>query len=369
MEALTRLGHIVVKCHIPLKNYEEDSGFTDNLERIFIEQECELFLSFDFFPIIAKSANRLKKKYISWIYDMPHLTLFSPIVRSEYISLFVFDRVQYMQMKEIKPSHLYYLPLAVNTCRLNRQLGELSRENSYWTEISFVGSLYENNLYRRIQYLPDYLKGYVDGIANVQQKIYGYSLVPELLTEEIIEQLKQYAAMNMDAAYLITEKELYVDMINAEITFQERKHLMESLAEKAEFTLYTGSDATLVKGVQKGGLVSYDTEMPEVFRHSRINLNITLRSITSGIPLRALDIMGAGGFLLSNYQQELAEYFIDGKEIVLFESREDMVDKAMYYLQNEEERKEIAFRGWKKVQDMFSYEIQLEKIFQTVSQE
>ena len=57
--------------------------------------------------------------------------------------------------------------------------------------------------------------------------------------------------------------------------------------------------------------------MPLIFRESKINLNITLRSITSGMPLRALDIMGAGGFLLSNYQQELAENYIDGEELVL----------------------------------------------------
>ena len=38
-----------------------------------------------------------------------------------------------------------------------------------------------------------------------------------------------------------------------------------------------------------------------MFANSKVNLNITLRNIKTGIPLRALDIMGAGGFLLTNY--------------------------------------------------------------------
>ena len=41
-----------------------------------------------------------------------------------------------------------------------------------------------------------------------------------------------------------------------------------------------------------------------------------------------MDILGAGGFLLSNYQPELAEYFEDGKEVVMYHSRADLVEKV-----------------------------------------
>lgn len=361
-ESLQRLGHDVVKCYIPLKDYEEDKEFTTNLERIFQEQNCDIFLSFDFFPIIAKSAERLKKRYLSWIYDMPHNTLFSPAVRGEYTSIFVFDHVQYLQIKKIKLSHVYHVPLAVHTTRLNRLLGEFTGEAEYQQEISFVGSLYEKSLYRQIQYLPEYLKGYLKGIVEVQQKIYGYNLVEEVLTDEIVNELRKYVKMNLDKSYLVSDKQLYIDMINEEVTACERKKLITALAEKHRFTLYTGSDSTLIPKAEAGGMVSYETEMPRVFRESKINLNVTLRSIVSGIPLRVLDIMGAGGFLLSNYQPELAEYFVDGQEMVMFGSQEEMLEKAAYYLEHDEERKEIAYRGWKKVQEHFSYDIQLKKI-------
>lgn len=361
-EALIRLGHEVVKCYIPLKSYEEDAEFTANLERIFLEQKCDVFLSFDFFPIIAKSAQRLKKRYISWIYDMPHLTLFSPAVQSEYSSVFVFDKVQYEQLKQIKKDHLYHLPLPVNTVRLNRLLGEFTGEAEYQQDISFVGSLYEKNLYRQVNYLPDYVRGYIDGIAEAQQRIYGYNLVLENLTDEITQQLEKYIKLNMDSSYFITTKQLYADMINAEITHRERKNFMSALAETGRLKLYTGSDMKLVPGAVAGGIVSYDTQMPQVFRSSKINLNITLRSIISGIPLRALDIMGAGGFLLSNYQPELAEHFVDGEEVVMFEGKEDMLSKAAYYLEHDAQRKEIAYRGWKKVQERFSYDVLLKRI-------
>lgn len=111
-----------------------------------------------------------KKIYISWVYDTPHLTLFSPSVESEYVKLFIFDKNQYSEMKERKYRGLFHLPLAVNVERLVRQLGKLDKKIQYINEISFVGSLYEKNMYRQVQYLPEYLRGYIEGIIVAQQK-------------------------------------------------------------------------------------------------------------------------------------------------------------------------------------------------------
>lgn len=362
-EALSRLGHSIVKCHIPLKDYEDDEEFTENLEQLFNKYSCDIFFSFDFFPIIAKSADKLKKRYIAWIYDMPHLTLYSPMVKSEYVSLFMFDRTQYEQIRQIKPSNVFHLPLPVNTIRLNKQLGNLTNEVSYENDVSFVGSLYENNMYRQIKYLPDYLKGYIDGIIQAQQKVYGYNMIEDVLKDEIVMLLEKYVKMNLNLSYYINSKKLYADMINAEITCRERIGMLTKLADKYNVSLYTGSNPKLVPSAIDKGIVSYDIQMPQVFRSSKININVTLRSIISGIPLRAIDIMGAGGFLLSNYQPELAEYFVDGEEMVMFESEEDMLAKVDYYLRNDNERRNIAYKGWKKVQEQFSYDQLLKQIF------
>lgn len=74
----------------------------------------------------------------------------------------------------------------------------------------------------------------------------------------------------------------------------------------------------MIRGVECCGPVNYYEEMPYVFAVSDINLNISVNGIQSGIPQSALDVMASGGFLLSNYQQELIE---------LFSYEEDMVKK------------------------------------------
>jgi spore maturation protein CgeB len=101
--------------------------------------------------------------------------------------------------------------------------------------------------------------------------------------------------------------------------------------------------------VRNHGTVDYYEEMPKVFKQSRINLNITRRGIQSGIPLRAVDIMGSGGFLVSNFQSDFLDYFIPGEDFVYYESKEDLQQKIDYYLNHEEERRAIAKRGHDKI--------------------
>jgi spore maturation protein CgeB len=64
--------------------------------------------------------------------------------------------------------------------------------------------------------------------------------------------------------------------------------------------------------------------------------------------------MACGGFVISNWQPEIAECFEEGKEIVTFRSLEECMEKIAYYLEHEEERKQIAAAGFRKVKERFA---------------
>lgn len=118
-------------------------------------------------------------------------------------------------------------------------------------------------------------------------------------------------------------------------------------------------------GVKNHGPVDYYNEMLAVFGRSKINLNITLRSIKTGIPLRVMDIMGSGGFLLTNYQAELSEYFEPDVDFVYYNDYRNLQDKADYYLTHEKERKEIAANGCQKVCREHTYINRIRKMTET----
>ena len=152
------------------------------------------------------------------------------------------------------------------------------------------------------------------------------------------------------------------------ITVRERSQVVNELAKHYGITLYSESDALVRDNVNYRGYADYETEMPIAFHYSRININPTLRKIHSGIPLRAMDIMACGGFLLSNYQPELAEFFEDGISCAMYGSIEELVDKSGWYLEHEEERAKIALRGYEIVCDRFTYEKALQKIIRIVGE-
>lgn len=362
--ALQYLGYSVIRCHIPYREYEQDKDFMERLEAVITKYQCDLVFSFDYFPMIAKAAEKLELDYLSWVYDSPHWTLYSPTTWSNYNYIFVFDYQQYLLLKERGIPHVYHLPLAVNTRRINKQLQLPKNQIAYQADISFVGSLYERNLFDQVVYLPDRTKGYLDGIMDMQKAVFGVNLFPELISGAVAEELETYITLNMDESYGIEKRILYADMLDTKLTSTERREYLNEISSRYGLDLYTGSEAALVSGADYRGTISYAEEMPKVFLQSKINLNITLRSIKTGIPLRALDIMGAGGFLLSNYQPELAENFVNGEELVMYGGKEELLELVEYYLKHEKARKEIAFHGWEKIQKEFSYEKQVRVMFQ-----
>ena len=152
----------------------------------------------------------------------------------------------------------------------------------------------------------------------------------------------------------------------SEVTRNERLILLSLCGKRYDTKFYSYDNSDVIKGVQKCGSVDYVTEMPKVFACSKINLNPSLRIIQTGIPQRAFDIMGAGGFLLSNYQEELADYFVRDEDMVIYEGIEDAMDKVSFYLEHEEVRAKIAQKGRMKTLEFHTMQERLTTIFETV---
>ena len=138
----------------------------------------------------------------------------------------------------------------------------------------------------------------------------------------------------------------------------ERVTILNKLAERHQVVIYTDDEnVSKLQGVEVRRALLYSEEMPKAFYVSKINLNITSRSIDSGIPQRVFDIMASGGFVLTNYQPELEEYFEIGKDLEVFHDLDELIKKVDYYLAHEEARIRIAMKGYRKVREKYSYTI------------
>ncbi len=369
-EALEENQLDVVTIKWILGDYEDNPVFEQLLKETLDNCSCLFVVSFNYFPVVSKICEKRKIKYVSWVYDCPHLTLYSKTVFLQCNYLFLFDSILYREFKSYGLKHVYYLPLAVNTKRLNALLGG---KILHWkNQVSFVGSLYESNFYDQVEYFPEELKGWLDGIMQAQKEVYGYNFLNELLDETHMKEIRKYVQCGLNEHFFANDSKIFADLfLGQKVTNMERTELLEEISQISPVTLYTGSRAEKVSGnVKKMGYVDYATEMPVIFWESKINLNISLRSIQAGVPLRVYDILGAGGFVITNYQADLiGNGFVAGEDLIVYESKKDLISKVEYFLNHEEERTEIAENGKRKVAMMHDFGSRVKEILEIMEKD
>lgn len=340
--------------------------------------EYDMIFSVNYFSEVSDVCEDLGKIYVSWTVDSPMITMYNESVFNQCNYIFLFDRFQYMQFKNMGVKNVYYLPLAVNAERIQRQLNKAEdniagnntvvQSYNFSNDVAFVGSLYHKNSYDEIEsLLPEYLRGYFDAAMEAQMDIYGDNILDNLLNVDILTRLSELIDFRNDERSFSDLKLVFTSTyLGYKLAQKERIKYLNRLAKNHQVGLYTDEWDDALENVMYKGTVSYRYDMPKVFHHSKINLNLTLRNIRTGIPLRVWDILGAGGFVLTNYQVELNSYFENGKELVFFDGIDDCLRKADYYLSHEDERMSIAANGLANVRKYHSYEMRIRCILEII---
>lgn len=370
----TELGHTVIPCpfstKVGRKNEEWESSFSDTL-RLLVP---DMVFSFNYFPIISTVCERESIPYYSWVYDSPLHALYSKTIYHKCNHVFLFDSELCKQLNQQGITTVHYLPLAVNTSRLCDVSSTAANMKQYQCDISFVGSLYteeKHQLFSRLSGVDEYTKGYLDALIETQKNVYGSHIMKDAISPKLLAEMERAYPVTVHDDGMETPLDLYHDyFLLREVTARERLEALTTIGttfgNEYRISLYTHNTKLEIPGVSIHSEVDYYNQMPFVLQNSRINLNITLRSIMSGIPLRALDIMGCGGFLLTNYQADFFDELIPEKDFVFYESKQDLVKKITYYLKHDKLRNEIAKNGYQKMCECFDYSIALKKMLQAM---
>lgn len=321
--------------------------------------------SINFFPYISMVCEKLGVMYVCVSVDCPVVELFSNQIKNKCNRVFLFDYAQYLDIHEENPECIFYMPLGVNTVRIDETIGAPDWNNTkYQYDVSFIGSLYneKNDFPQMYESLDDRNKGYIDGMLAAQEQFSGQELLEKTITGEVAEAIKKAAGSGFYSSELSVhniDKFVAVNnYLSTELTVRDRLMLLGTVSEYADsigakLHLFTRSNtdmlSSLAPHIQIHGGVKSLTEMPLVFRQSKINLNPTMRSIRTGLPQRIWDICGAGGFLLTNYQTELPEWLEVGKHVDCYESVDEACEKIDFYLSHEDERCQIAQNGYEEV--------------------
>lgn len=362
-----QLGYNVDYITQLFESVDYDQKYLQTLANKLQEKNYDFVFTVNFIPIVSRVCNVFKIPYVCWTVDNPCFQLYSETIKNPYNRIFIFDQSQYLKFQHLNPNCIFYMPLACDYSSWNSFTLTDSDHKNYDCDISFIGSTYEEKCrYNELNDLTDYIKGYVDGLIRAQLNVYGYNFIEDSLTDDFCREFKKCAAwFPLAEDYVEDTKAIIADTyIGYKCTEQERILTLQNISEHFSLDLYTLSNTShFPKANCKGGADSV-TMMPKIFKCSKINLNMTNRPIKTGLPLRIFDIMGAGGFLLTNYQAELPEIFEVGTDLVAYESQDDMLEKIAYYLEHEEERIQIAKNGQEKVKNYHTYKIRLNEMTQ-----
>ena len=362
-----KMGHEVFFISQPMKNYDVDDEFVALLRDELSKNRYDFVFTVNYFSLISNVCQETNTKYVVWTYDNPLISMYHKSVFNECNYIFTFDKTNYLEFKGMGVENIFHLPLATDALRMEETIG-VQNDDKWLHEISFVGNMYERNTYNSLEHkLPEYLKGYFDAVIEAQFNISGGNIVEALLTNDILEELDKYFNLKK-------EKDSFSDLrlvfqttvLGFKIAQEQRRRGIIELSKKFDVTVYSDSDLSEFIGVDKQGPCDYWSQLPLIFNRSKININMTIPNIKSGIPLRVWDVLGAGGFLLTNYQAEIGYYFEDGKDLVCYEDIGDLVEKADFYLKHEELRKSIALNGHEKVKKYHTYDERIKKMLNII---
>lgn len=363
IDSYRQLQHEVVIFPYKSQDCRSNPEYEEQLTQQIRLNSPDYVFSFNHYPLVAQVCNREGLPYVSWIYDSPYVSLYSYTTIFPCNYIFIFDKEFCYEFQKNGIETVHYLPMAANTNRLDAMNNYIGfRQSPYLnqTDIAFVGSLYteevRSGFFDRLKNVTPYTRGYLDGIMAAQKNVFGYNFIQELLTPDIIKDFENSCPIETNYDGVESKEYIYAQyFINRQITALERTEIVRFISNYFPMDLYTSAKGFSCPNVFLHEPIDYYNIAPYVYKNTKINLNISLRSIKSGMPLRAFDIMGAGGFLLSNFQADFLDYFVPGEDFAFYDSQKDLVEKIDYYLRNDKERAEVAASAHKKIQQHHTF--------------
>lgn len=370
VRALEKLGYEVEEYPEKQDDAVLDHDKTDRIGEYILRHGVTHLMSIHLIYNLAAAAYKTHIKYISVIWDAPYIKIYSPFGKMDNCWFSVFDKQDAARFLNSGVPHVLYQPLSVDGDDVIKW-NEKSRKKlsgKYIHDICFVGRLYEDNLFdEQIKKIPHDLQEYVEDVFNgAALRWDGINRVYGKTSREILNRFKE-----VNPNFQIRNRLDIDDVSYFEIMYLVRKlanieriEVLNRLSERFEVALHTISHiekGRLKKGVNILFPVLPGEDAAVIYAGSKINLNISLKGIEDGTPQRIMDIMGSGGFVLTNYCAETAELFVENQEIVMFKNMEELLDKTAYYLMHDKEREKIARAGHDKVLQCYTYEKKLQE--------
>lgn len=347
-ETFKELNYDYEAFYLVPKDWNEDERLFEITREKLLKGNFSHVFSINYSSIIAEAIKSLNKDilYINWNHSVPFETRNLEGLNYDFNRSFIFDRAYTNRLLEADYKNVYHLPLAT-------KIRDIAFKNPAYTyDVSFVGSMYVSEYKDFSRPLSQNLRGYLDGLVEFQCQLNGGNIFNDCINNELLEKINGE----------ISKEQIYY-LLSREATKRQRLLALMLLESRFKTALFSKDEMQELKNTYMGGYIDYSTKMPEIFRNSKINLNVSLSCIETGIPLRVLDIIACGGLALSNFQPEIYEYFRPDEDIICFNNSEELLAKASFLIKEDSFREKVIENGLEIIKKAFSYKDRVEAMF------
>lgn len=301
-----------------------------------------------------------------WFVDNPLIALnYGKYNFSDMFTKLVYDRSQCEEMRNLGISKTYHLPLGVDTDYFKPLRLTCEEERRYKADISFVGHSYadrclilRNVLRNRWPDMPEIINDVIK--YSVDLLIHGLNgsgrSTPNVLKEA-------WGHFGINPVYPDSDIEWIMNIIIEHDSGRDyRAELVRPLL-KYGIKIYGNKSWSMMLGSYNiHPPVHYFEELPKVYNASSINLNISRTQLVTAVNQRVFDVPACRSFLLTDYKEELEDYFVIGKEIICYKDKEDLNRLVGHYLNYPAQMKKIAEAGYQRVVGDHSYTGRMNRI-------
>ena len=311
-------------------------------------------MGFDAEGVLTQFLEGIEMPFASWYVDNPNLIIKQYRRNaSPYCAMFLWDKNNLEDMAAAGFEHTFYLPLGVDQNRFRPIQVIPGRLSHLANPVTFVG----NSMVEKVK--ESLRKSNVNGLlrSSFDELAFDYMQSEERHIEAVIN--KSFPMLYPSFQKL---NDSDINHYKAAITWEaSRLYRLERVKALLPFSPLIVGDSRWAELLPANSFkhlpgLSYYHELPYLYNQATINFNATSRQMKGAPNQRVFDVPACNRFLLTDYQEQMAELFHIGKEIICYREIGEIGELVKYFLAHDTERQQIAGRGYERVTKDHTYE-------------
>jgi spore maturation protein CgeB len=363
MRAFRELGHEV---HLALFDKRRDQG--EEVLRQLLTQVRDFspdlvftvnHLGFDREGVLLHTLHRLRVPSASWYVDSPAIILsLYDGPQSDLAFIFVWDPTYIPEVRSLGFDRVFPLPLATDPEIFSPERARGGQAQ----EVAFVGNSMVGSVQAKMTRLP-HTRDFKDLFAELCRTLQAQPFRP-------LESLLKATGQEKAPAISDLDREGLSDLKAALLWKSTLDYRLTCVQQLAAFgpVIYgdPGWRQLLGRGFRLRPEVNYYDELPRVYAATAINFNATSLQMKAAVNQRVFDAPAAGGFLLTDFREQLAELFHIKEEVACFTDPGEIPDLVRFYLGQSSLRRQMTAKARRRVLAEHTYRHRLAAMLETM---